>query len=70
MMKRSPSSECPHCGHILGVLTPRYRSRHTDRCGASHPAERKYFKKMGYFPKKGSYPKWVREEMRKGEKDG
>ena len=65
-MTTSPSSECPHCGHILGVITPRYRKRHTGRCSKSHPAERKYFKRMGHFPKKGQYPKWVREEMEDG----
>ena len=62
-MARMLCRECPHCGHILASLTRSYGMRHVNKCKASHPAERKYFKQKGHWPKKNSYPKWVREEM-------
>jgi len=53
---------CPHCGHIIASLNNSYGQRHVNKCKDSHPAMRKYFKKMCHWPRK-PYPKWVREEM-------
>ena len=67
MMTTSHSSrECPHCGHILATLTHSYGKRHIIKCRGSHPAERKYFKSTGHWPRK-PYPKKVLEEMAEDE---
>ena len=58
----SNNRECPHCGHIVASRDWSYGQRHINKCKDSHPAERKYFKRNGHWPRK-PYPKWVREEM-------
>jgi len=70
MTKTSHSKLCPHCNHVLDSVHGIYRRKHMARCQRSHPAERKYFKEMGNWPrpgKNGKMPKRVREAM---EKDG
>ena len=64
------NKECPYCGHILGGHeNSRGTKVHLKKCKDAHPAEVKYFKEMGNWPrpgKNGRLPVRVLKEMEDG----
>ncbi len=44
--------ECKTCGFIMDASRYSNAVKHIKRCSHSSPSERKYFKRMGNWPKK------------------
>lgn len=46
--------ECPTCGALMeGSCKYRGGRKHVKKCEAATPAQRKYYKRTGHWPKKG-----------------
>ena len=62
---------CPHCGHVMGGHeNSRGTKVHLKKCKNAHPAEVKYFKEMGYWPRPQKNGKLCRRVLEEMAKDG